>query len=153
MPETDAIAFRGAETFATHCSGCHTIGAAGTQGSANRAQRVQGPDFDQRSESYDDVLFAIRNGGFSGAIMPQNIIVGDDATAVAEFLVKYSGSDVVKAPRPLPSAASELGEDTAVLDDVGATEAAAEGGAADEAASQSEDAPTAGAPPQPPGTE
>jgi len=153
VPETDAIAFRGAETFATHCSGCHTIGAAGTQGSANRAQRVQGPDFDQRSESYDDVLFAIRNGGFSGAIMPQNIVVGDEAAAVAEFLAKYAGSDVVKAPRPLPSAASELGEDTAVPDDIGATEAAAEGAAADEAASQSEDAPTAGAPPQPPGTE
>jgi hypothetical protein len=37
------------------------------------------------------VLFAIRNGGFSGAIMPANIVVGDDAEAVADFLSRYSG--------------------------------------------------------------
>ena len=30
------------------------------------------------------MLFAIRNGGFSGAIMPANIVVGDDAEAVAD---------------------------------------------------------------------
>jgi hypothetical protein len=39
----------------------------------------------------DDVLFAIRNGGFSGAIMPANIVVGQDAEDVADFLDKYSG--------------------------------------------------------------
>ena len=39
----------------------------------------------------EDVLFAIRNGGFSGAIMPANIVVGEDAEAVADFLSKYSG--------------------------------------------------------------
>jgi hypothetical protein len=37
------------------------------------------------------VLFAIRNGGFSGAIMPANIVVGKDAQAVAAFLSKYAG--------------------------------------------------------------
>jgi hypothetical protein len=37
------------------------------------------------------VLFAIRNGGFSGAIMPANIVVGEEAEAVADFLAKYSG--------------------------------------------------------------
>jgi hypothetical protein len=42
------------------------------------------------------VLYAIRNGGFSGAIMPENIVVGKDAQAVAEFLAKYSG---LKAPK------------------------------------------------------
>jgi hypothetical protein len=39
----------------------------------------------------DDALYAIRNGGFSGAIMPANIVVGEDADAVAEFLAEYSG--------------------------------------------------------------
>ena len=39
----------------------------------------------------DDVLFAIRNGGFSGAIMPANVVVGKDAQLVADFLDKYSG--------------------------------------------------------------
>jgi hypothetical protein len=39
----------------------------------------------------EDVLFAIRNGGFSGAIMPANIVVGQDAQVVADFLERYSG--------------------------------------------------------------
>ena len=77
VPEGDPNA-AGAEIFATRCSGCHTISAAGTQGSGNRALRAQGPNFDQRVETYDEVLYAIRNGGFSGAIMPQNIVVGDE---------------------------------------------------------------------------
>jgi hypothetical protein len=40
------------------------------------------------------VIFAIANGGFSGAIMPQNIVVGDDAEKVARFVEEYSGRDV-----------------------------------------------------------
>jgi mono/diheme cytochrome c family protein len=84
----------GADLFAERCGGCHTLSAAGTQGTANRSQRTQGPDLDQRPESYEDVLFAIRNGGFSGAIMPQNIVVGDDAEAVARFVSEYAGQDV-----------------------------------------------------------
>jgi mono/diheme cytochrome c family protein len=94
----------GAVIFAERCSGCHTLSTAGTQGSANRSQRTQGPDFDQRRETVDDVLFAIRNGGFSGAIMPQNIVVGEDAEKVAEFLAKYSGQDVEEQPRPASAA-------------------------------------------------
>jgi hypothetical protein len=39
----------------------------------------------------DNVLYAIRNGGFSGAIMPENIVVGQDANDVAAFLSKYAG--------------------------------------------------------------
>ncbi len=94
----------GAVIFAERCSGCHTLSAAGTQGSANRSQRTQGPNFDQRRETVDDVIFAIRNGGFSGAIMPQNIVVGPDAEKVAAFLAKYSGQDVEEQPRPASAA-------------------------------------------------
>ncbi|HEX2359939.1 MAG TPA: cytochrome c [Solirubrobacterales bacterium] len=90
----------GAELFAERCGGCHTLQAAGTQGTANRSERTQGPNLDQRKETYEDALFAIRNGGFSGAIMPQNIVVGEDAEAVARFVEEYSGSDVQDAPRP-----------------------------------------------------
>ena len=111
VPSSDTAANTGAELFATHCSGCHTISAAGTQGSGNRSLRVQGPSFDQRKESYDDALFAIHNGGFSGAIMPQNIVVGDEAKAVAIFLDKYSGSDVEESPRP--SASNSAGQESA----------------------------------------
>ena len=97
-------AYSGAELFAQRCSGCHTLEAAGAQGSANRSQRTQGPNLDGRKESYEDAIYAIRNGGFSGAIMPQNIVVGDQADAVARFLAEYSGKDVKQAERPDESA-------------------------------------------------
>jgi mono/diheme cytochrome c family protein len=99
VPEDDET-HAGAVLFAERCSGCHTLKAAGTQGSASRSQRQQGPNFDQRKESFEDALFAIQNGGFSGAIMPANIVVGDDAESVARFLEKWSGKDVEEAPRP-----------------------------------------------------
>jgi mono/diheme cytochrome c family protein len=92
--------YTGAELFATHCSGCHTLSAAGTQGSGNRGQRTQGPNLNQREETYEDVLYAIQNGGFSGAIMPQNIVVGDEAKAVSKFVEKYAGEDAESSPRP-----------------------------------------------------
>ena len=82
----------GAVLFATHCSGCHTLSAAGTQGTGNRGERTQGPNLNQRTETYEDALFAIQNGGFSGAIMPQNIVTGAEADEVAAFVAKYAGS-------------------------------------------------------------
>jgi cytochrome c551 len=90
----------GAVLFATHCSGCHTLAAAGTQGTGNRSVRTQGPSLNQRTESYDDALFAIQNGGFSGAIMPQNILVGAEAEEVARFVAKYAGDEAAESPRP-----------------------------------------------------
>jgi mono/diheme cytochrome c family protein len=92
--------YNGAVLFATHCSGCHTLSAAGTQGTGNRGERVQGPNLDQRTETYEDALFAIQNGGFSGAIMPQNIVVGAEAEELARFVAKYAGQDAQTSPRP-----------------------------------------------------
>jgi cytochrome c551 len=89
----DDASYRGAVLFAQRCSGCHTLTAAGTQGSANRNVRVQGPNLDQRTESRDDVLFAIRNGGFSGGIMPANIVTGREADQVADFVSEYAGQE------------------------------------------------------------
>ncbi|HVC06958.1 MAG TPA: c-type cytochrome [Solirubrobacterales bacterium] len=94
----------GAVAFATHCSGCHTLNAAGTQGTGNRGQRTQGPNLNQRTESYQDVLFAIQNGGFTGAIMPQNIVLGHEAEEVARFVAKYAGEEANNTPRPAESA-------------------------------------------------
>ena len=90
----------GAEIFAQRCSGCHTLTPAGAEGSANRSERQQGPNLDQRPETVADVIYAIRNGGFSGAIMPQNIVVGTDADKVAAFVAKYAGKSVVSSPGP-----------------------------------------------------
>jgi len=91
--------YRGAQLFSERCSGCHTLDKVGAEGSATKVrdrERVDGPNFNVRKEQLDQVLYAIRNGGFSGAIMPENIVVGKDAQAVAEFLAKYSG---LKAPK------------------------------------------------------
>ena len=91
--------YRGAQLFSERCSGCHTLDKVGAEGSATKVrdrERVDGPNFNVRKEQVDQVLYAIRNGGFSGAIMPENIVVGRDAQAVAEFLAKYSG---LKAPK------------------------------------------------------
>jgi len=88
---------RGALLFADRCSGCHTLDAAGARGSKSLreptqpGERTNGPNFDERSETVDTVLYAIRNGGYSGAIMPANIVVGRDAEAVAVFVAKYAG--------------------------------------------------------------
>jgi mono/diheme cytochrome c family protein len=92
--------YNGAVLFATHCSGCHTLSEAGTQGTGNRGERTQGPNLDQREETEEDVLFAIQNGGFSGAIMPQNIVVGKEAEELAEFVAKYAGEEAESSPRP-----------------------------------------------------
>jgi mono/diheme cytochrome c family protein len=84
----------GAQLFSDRCSGCHTLSVAGTQGTTNNVrerERTDGPNFNTRKESAANVLFAIRNGGFSGAIMPENIVVGKDANDVAAFLSKYAG--------------------------------------------------------------
>ena len=87
----------GAQLFSERCSGCHTLGAAGAEGSAtkiNDRELTDGPNFNQRKETNLQVLYALANGGYSGAIMPQNIVVGADANAVAAFVAKYSGSEV-----------------------------------------------------------
>jgi mono/diheme cytochrome c family protein len=95
--------YEGAQLFVEHCSGCHTLSAAGTQGSATNVktrERKDGPNFDQRKEDVNSVLYAIENGGFSSGPMPQNIVTGQDAQKVAEFIAKYSGSKASTAPTP-----------------------------------------------------
>jgi len=96
VPENDQAAHRGAELFYQRCSGCHTFTKANAYGSKPEGQlqggeRTNGPNFNERHVARDDALFAIRNGGFSGAIMPANIVTGKQAEQVAEFLDKYSG--------------------------------------------------------------
>jgi mono/diheme cytochrome c family protein len=93
--------YKGAVSFRDHCSGCHTLSTVGAQGSAtsigNRL-KTNGPNFNIRKENPEQVLYAIRNGGFSGAIMPENILVGEEAKEVAEFLAAYSGRQAQHVP-------------------------------------------------------
>lgn len=109
VSESGSDSEAGAQIFATNCAGCHTLSPAGTQGSGNRALRVQGPNLDQRAVDYKDALFAIHNGGASGAVMPQNIVTGADADKVAEFIDQYSGTQVEDSPRPSADGGSSSG--------------------------------------------
>jgi mono/diheme cytochrome c family protein len=111
VPKKDATLHRGAMLFHERCSGCHTLAAADARGSrpegeVGKSERTDGPNFNIRKENRDDVLFAIRNGGFSGAIMPANVVVGRDAEAVALFVERYAGQ---KAP---PTSGTKSGSPT-----------------------------------------
>ena len=93
--------YRGAVLFREHCSGCHTLSVVGAKGSATNVKdrlRNQGPNFNVRHETVENVLYAIRNGGFSGVIMPQNVVVGEEAQEVAKFLAAYAGTKSPKIP-------------------------------------------------------
>ena len=101
--------YEGAELFQQNCAGCHTLSVAGTEGSAtdpNGREYVDGPNFDQRKVDRDQVLYAIANGGFSSGPMPQDILVGEDAEKVADFLAANSGGKVPPsfAPESTPEA-------------------------------------------------
>jgi mono/diheme cytochrome c family protein len=95
VPTQDADLHQGAVLFAQRCSGCHTLSFAAAQGSAAKVTTKElnnGPSFNVRCERpLTRVLYAIENGGFSGAIMPQNIVLGQDAVKVAKFVATYSG--------------------------------------------------------------
>jgi mono/diheme cytochrome c family protein len=95
--------YRGAVLFRDHCSGCHSlslVGAVGSGFNVRQRERTNGPNFNVRAEKLPQVLYAIENGGFSGAIMPQNVVVGSDAQAVARFLAKYAGTQAKSPPSP-----------------------------------------------------
>jgi mono/diheme cytochrome c family protein len=98
VPEDQPVERQGAVLFYERCSGCHSLDSANAYGSKppgalQGGERTNGPNFNVRKVSRDDALFAIRNGGFSGAIMPANIVVGQEAEHVADFLARYSGQE------------------------------------------------------------
>jgi mono/diheme cytochrome c family protein len=94
--------YHGAVLFNERCGGCHTLSYAATHGSAAKVTTAQfnnGPNFNVRCERpVARVLYAIENGGFSGAIMPQNVVVGQDAIDVAQFVAKYAGRQAPVVP-------------------------------------------------------
>jgi mono/diheme cytochrome c family protein len=127
---------RGATLFAQRCAGCHTLDLAGAQGGATRIhdrERVDGPNFNVRRETPDSVLYAIRNGGFSGAIMPENIVLGEDAKAVARFLAKYAGREskptaTPQTPQPTGGGGAPATTGTTTTPEAGTTSTPEAGG-------------------------
>jgi cbb3-type cytochrome c oxidase subunit III len=88
----------GGKLFQSKCGGCHTLAAAGTQGTI-------GPDLDgafygDRSQGFKQdtivnvVLDQIR---LSSAPMPQNLVKGQDAEDVAAYVASVAG---VNGPNP-----------------------------------------------------
>ena len=117
--------YKGAVLFRNHCSGCHTLSVVGAQGSAtsigNRV-KTNGPNFNIRKENAEQVLYAIRNGGFSGAIMPQNIVVGQEAQQVAQFLAQYSGLQRQSVPATNITLSEKSGTETTKTGEAGKAE-------------------------------
>ena len=113
VPKEPADIYAGAVLFNQRCAGCHTLSYAATNGSASnirQAEITNGPNFDQRCERpAERVLYAIENGGFSGAIMPQNVVVGQDARNVAMFVATYSGRSAPKVPGVAPCQQMAIG--------------------------------------------
>ncbi len=112
VPKTSPL-YQGAVLFNQRCSGCHTLSYAATHGSApnvRTAQANNGPNFDIRCERpVTRVLYAIENGGFSGAYMPQNIVVGPDAIEVAKFVATYAGRKSPKVTGLEPCTSEPIG--------------------------------------------
>jgi hypothetical protein len=113
VPKSAGDIYHGAVLFNQRCSGCHTLSYAATHGSAANVRTAEfnnGPNFNVRCERpVTRVLYAIENGGFSGAIMPQNVVVGQDATDVAEFVAKYAGRQAPIVPGATVCAAEPIG--------------------------------------------
>jgi mono/diheme cytochrome c family protein len=113
VSRTQNVAYSGAVLFAQRCSGCHTLAYAATHGSAanpRSREAINGPNFNVRCERpITRVLYAIENGGFSGAYMPQNIVVGDQARAVAQFVSQYAGRQAPIQPGAVPCTRQSIG--------------------------------------------
>jgi mono/diheme cytochrome c family protein len=95
--------YEGARIFNANCAGCHSLEAAGAYGSNTSIKTREikdGPNFNERVEDKEDVLYAIRNGGFSSGPMPQNIVTGEQAEKVAEFVAEYSGGGADRPATP-----------------------------------------------------
>lgn len=113
VSSSSADIHRGAVLFSQRCAGCHTLSYAATHGSAANVRTreiTNGPNFDQRCERpVSRVLYAIENGGFSGAIMPQNVVLGQEAQAVAQFVAKYAGRQAPKITGQTPCESQSIG--------------------------------------------
>jgi mono/diheme cytochrome c family protein len=116
VPKADpnfAADYQAAHLFHERCAGCHTLSYAATMGSAanvRTAEAINGPNFNIRCERpVARVLYAIENGGFSGAYMPANIFVGQQAREVAMFVARFSGRQAPLEPLSTPCQQQPIG--------------------------------------------
>ena len=81
---TPAVAAAGAEAFTQNCGSCHTLKAAGTQGTV-------GPNLDDMKPSSALVLSAIQKGGQGSGTMPKDLLTGKDAQEVSDYVAEVAG--------------------------------------------------------------
>jgi len=128
VPKTSPL-YQGAVLFNQRCSGCHTLSYAAANGSApniRTAQAISGPNFNVRCERpVTRVLYAIENGGFSGAYMPQNVVVGQNAIEVAKFVATYAGRQAPNVVGAIKCDSEAVGTIPAALTPTATTAAAA----------------------------
>jgi hypothetical protein len=74
----------GKQIFSQSCGTCHTLSDAGTSGSV-------GPVLDDLKPDKARVQNAIKNGGAGTGAMPANIVTGQEAEAVAEYVSSVAG--------------------------------------------------------------
>src|SRR5687767_13946971 len=75
----------GKELFRQTCASCHTLAAANARG-------VTGPDLDGIGEmTVERVTTAIRVGGTGQKRMPAELLEGEDAKSVAEYISAVAG--------------------------------------------------------------
>ncbi|HET9075100.1 MAG TPA: hypothetical protein VFN48_11005 [Solirubrobacteraceae bacterium] len=117
VPHSDASYrsdYAAAQIFRQRCAGCHTLSDAASYGSGNNPRTylaISGPNFNQRCERpVERVLYAIENGGFSGAYMPANIVVGQQAREVAMFVARFAGRDAPVQAGTTPCAQQPMGQ-------------------------------------------
>jgi mono/diheme cytochrome c family protein len=74
----------GKQIFTQSCGTCHTLADAGTNGTV-------GPNLDELKPNKQRVVTAIENGGAGTGAMPANIVTGQEAEAVAEYVSTVAG--------------------------------------------------------------
>jgi mono/diheme cytochrome c family protein len=81
----NATVKKGKDLFRSTCWSCHSLAAAGARG-------VTGPNLDQVGAiNKARVLSAIKIGGTGQGRMPKNLLQGEDANAVAEYVSRVAG--------------------------------------------------------------
>ena len=74
----------GKQIFTQSCGTCHTLSDAGTSGTV-------GPVLDELKPDKARVENAIKNGGAGSGAMPANVVTGQEAEAVAEYVSSVAG--------------------------------------------------------------
>lgn len=83
----DASEERGKNLFQQQCQTCHSLAAVNARG-------VTGPNLDRIGDVQPErIVNAIRNGGTGQGRMPANLLEGEEAQDVAEYVSKVAGSN------------------------------------------------------------